>query len=171
MDQFFADFGQPTWLPFPVIVARLMLATVLGALIGLEREWRNQSAGLRTHILVCVSAATAAVLTIETIHAPFMQDDSIRIDPIRLIEAVTAGVAFLAAGLIVVARGQVRGLTTGAGMWLAGSVGLACGLGYWQIALMAALIAVLVLALLRVFERSLALKDEDGRLPPKDRGE
>ena len=54
MEQFVAEFGHPTWLPFPVIVARLLLASIFGAAIGFEREWRNRPAGLRTHILVCV---------------------------------------------------------------------------------------------------------------------
>lgn len=165
MDQYFAEFGQATWLPFPVIAARLLLATFLGAVIGFEREWRNRPAGLRTHILVCLAAATMAVLSIEITQISFFQDDNIRVDPIRLIEAVTAGVAFLAAGLIIFAGGRIHGLTTGAGMWLAGSVGLACGLGFWPIALMTAFLGVVVLSLLRIFEKQLDLKDEQGYVP------
>ena len=136
-----------------MIAARLLLAATLGGIIGFEREWRDRPAGLRTHILVCLSAAAIAVLTIEITHLPAFEDDAIRIDPIRLVEAVTAGVAFLAAGLIVFARGEIHGLTTGAGMWLAGAVGLACGLGFWQIALVATLLAVIVLAALRLVGR------------------
>jgi putative Mg2+ transporter-C (MgtC) family protein len=76
----------------------------------------------------------------------------IRIDPIRLIEATTAGVAFLAAGLIFFSKGQVHGLTTGAGMWLAGAIGLAVGLGFWQIAVLATGLTVTVLGILSVFQ-------------------
>ena len=72
----------------------------------------------------------------------------IRLDPIRLVEACTAGVAFLAAGMIVLSRGRVRNLTTGAGMWLAASIGLAAGLGLWPIAAIAALLGFLILGLL-----------------------
>ena len=122
-----------TYTSFPVVAARLLLATIFGAAIGFEREWRNRPAGLRTHILVCVAAATFAILTIEIIHAPmFTTDalgDAVKVDPIRIVEAVTAGVAFLAAGVVIFTRGQVHGLTTGAGMWLAGAIGVACGLG------------------------------------------
>ncbi|MEP0697144.1 MAG: MgtC/SapB family protein [Nitratireductor sp.] len=153
MEPFFTDFGRASWLPFEVIAARLLLAATLGGVVGFEREWRNRPAGRRTHILICLSAATIAVLTIEITHLPAFEDDAIRIDPVRLVEAVTAGVAFLAAGLIVFARGEVHGLTTGAGMWLAGAAGLACGLGFWQIALVATLLAVIVLAALRLVER------------------
>ena len=126
MEQLLEEFGHPTYTPFLVIVARLLLAAVFGAAIGFEREWRNRPAGLRTHILVCVAAATFAILTIEIVHAPmFMCKDAVRVDPIRVVEAVTAGIAFLAAGTILFARGEVRGLTTGAGMWLAGAIGVA----------------------------------------------
>ena len=68
-----------------------------------------------------------------------------KVDPIRVVEAVTAGIAFLAAGTILFSRGEVHGLTTGAGMWLAGAIGLACGLGFWQIATFATVLVLIVL--------------------------
>ncbi len=156
-----AGFESQTYLPFVAIALRLVLATLLGALIGFEREWRQRPAGLRTHILVCLSACTAAILAIEITHMTPFEEESTRIDPIRLIEAVTAGVAFLAAGFIVFSRGEVHGLTTAAGMWLAGAVGLASGLGFWQIALLSALLGFAVLWSLRLFERRLALNRHD----------
>jgi putative Mg2+ transporter-C (MgtC) family protein len=151
MDIFLERFGHETWLPFPVIIARLLLAALLGALVGAEREWRNRPAGLRTHILICVATATIAILAIEITHVGDFAGQEIRIDPLRLIEATTAGVAFLAAGLIFFSRGQVHGLTTGAGMWLAGAIGLAIGLGFWQIAALVTLLAIVVLGLLYTF--------------------
>jgi putative Mg2+ transporter-C (MgtC) family protein len=156
MEQLVDEFGHPTYTSFPVIAARLLLATIFGAAIGFEREWRNRPAGLRTHILVCVASATFAILTIEIIHAPmFTTDvlkDAVKVDPIRIVEAVTAGVAFLAAGVVIFTRGQVHGLTTGAGMWLAGAIGVACGLGLWQIALFSTLLALIVLVMLYAVE-------------------
>jgi len=161
MEQLIDEFGHPTFTPFSVIVARLLLAAVFGGAIGFEREWRNRPAGLRTHILVCVAAATFAILTIEIVHAPMFTTDAlkeaVKVDPIRVVEAVTAGVAFLAAGVVIFTRGQVHGLTTGAGMWLAGAIGVACGLGLWQVALLATLLALVVLGLLHVFETKLDL--------------
>jgi putative Mg2+ transporter-C (MgtC) family protein len=161
MEQLVEEFGHATFTSFPVVAARLLLAAVFGAAIGFEREWRNRPAGLRTHILVCVAAATFAILTIEIIHAPmFTTDalgDAVKVDPIRIVEAVTAGVAFLAAGVVIFTRGQVHGLTTGAGMWLAGAIGVACGLGLWQIALFASILALIVLGLLHMFEAKLDL--------------
>jgi putative Mg2+ transporter-C (MgtC) family protein len=148
MDEFLQSFGQRTWLPFSVIAGRLLLAAILGAVVGFEREWRNRPAGLRTHILVCLTTAAIAILTIEITHLSVFSGQEIRIDPIRLVEATTAGVAFLAAGLIFFAKGEVHGLTTGAGMWLAGAIGLAIGLGFWQIASFATLLTLFVLGLL-----------------------
>jgi putative Mg2+ transporter-C (MgtC) family protein len=161
MEALVEEFGHPTYTSFSVIVARLLLATIFGAAIGFEREWRNRPAGLRTHILVCVAAATFAILTIEIVHAPMFMKDTARFDPIRVVEAVTAGVAFLAAGTILFARGQVHGLTTGAGMWLAGAIGVACGLGFWQIALFGSVLALIVLGLLHMFETKLDLKQDE----------
>lgn len=167
MEQLVDEFGHPTFIAFPVIAARLLLAAIFGAAIGFEREWRNRPAGLRTHILVCVAAATFAILTIEIVHAPIFGDtatDAVQVDPIRMVEAVTAGVAFLAAGVVIFTRGEVHGLTTGAGMWLAGAIGLSCGIGLWQIALFATVLALVVLGLLHVFEGHLGLDGEPGAL-------
>ncbi len=94
-----------------------------------------------------------------------VEDDGARQDPLRLIEAVTAGVAFLAAGTIIVARGRIKGLTTGAGLWLAGAIGLAAGLGFWQIAAFATFLAVIVLGLLHPLEKVVPNRDEDRREP------
>ena len=160
MNEIIEEFGRPTWLSFPVIAARLLFAALLGAAIGFEREWRNRPAGLRTHIMVCVAAATFAVLTIEIVHAPMFGRDSIAVDPIRVVEAVTAGVAFLAAGTIMFSRGEVQGLTTGAGMWLAGAVGVACGLGLWQIAAFGTVMVLVVLGLMHTLEERLGIAED-----------
>lgn len=149
------DIGHATHLPFSVIAARVLLAAVVGAAIGFEREWQDHPAGLRTHILISIAAALIAMLAIEIMHSPQFESDNARFDPIRLVEAVTAGVAFLAAGLIIFDRGRVLGLTTGAGMWLAASLGLAAGLGFWQIAGLGAAVGVAVLWLIHWIENML----------------
>ncbi|TWG92578.1 putative Mg2+ transporter-C (MgtC) family protein [Mesorhizobium sp. J18] len=169
MQDILNDIGHPTWMPFTVIAARLVLAAFLGALVGFEREWRNHPAGLRTHILVSLAAAGFAIIGIEIVHSSQFEENSARLDPIRLIEAVTAGVAFLAAGTIIFARGQVKGLTTGAGLWLAGAIGLASGLGFWQIAAFATLLALVVLGVMQQFGRAMenrsARKSDDPEEP------
>ncbi|MEX4005914.1 MgtC/SapB family protein [Neoaquamicrobium sediminum] len=165
MQDILDDVGHATWLPFSVIAARLVLAAVLGAIIGFEREWRNHPAGLRTHILVSMAAACFTIIGIEIVHTSQFEDDGARQDPLRLIEAVTAGVAFLAAGTIIFARGRIKGLTTGAGLWLAGAIGLAAGLGFWQIAGFATVLAVVVLGVMHPLEK--AVVGEDARKAEK----
>lgn len=161
MEGLLVEFGHPTHIPFAVIAFRLALAILLGAAIGFEREAKNRPAGLRTHILTCSATAMIAILGIEITQFDVFDDESIKMDPIRLIEAVTAGVAFLAAGLIFMARGEVQGLTTGAGMWLAASVGLACGMGLWQVAALGTALALAVLFFVDRLERRIHLGDED----------
>lgn len=167
MSDLVADFTQSTHMPFTVIAARLLVAAILGALVGFEREWRHHPAGLRTHMLVALASAAFAILGVEIVHSNQFESDGARLDPIRMIEAVTAGVAFLAAGSIIFARGKVQGLTTGAGLWLAGAIGLAAGLGFWQIAAFATLLALVILGLMHQMEKYLGRLDgQDG--PPDD---
>lgn len=151
------EFAHPTFLAFPVIAARLLFAALLGALIGFEREWRARPAGLRTHILICVAAATFGILTVEIAHSTAFVGREMVSDPLRAVEAVTAGVAFLAAGSILFTRGEVQGLTTGAGMWLAGAVGLSCGFGLWQIAGLGTFLILVVMGLLHSIEVKLGI--------------
>ncbi len=134
-----------------VIAVRMLTAAVFGAVIGFDREYLARPAGMRTHILVSLAAATFAVVTLELMEQATDQGLE-SADPIRVIEAVTAGVAFLAAGTIIFSRGKVHGLTTGAGLWLAGAVGVACGVGYFFIALLATALATFVLVVLRWVE-------------------
>lgn len=135
-----------------VVGLRMTVAVILGGLIGLDREYLDRPAGLRTHILVSLAAATFAVVTLELFHQAKSAGNE-GTDPIRVIEAVTAGVAFLAAGTIIQSRGKVSGLTTGASLWLAGAVGAASGTGLYFIAALATVFAIIVLVLLRWIER------------------
>lgn len=168
------EIAHPTFLPFPVIAARLLFAALLGALIGFEREWRARPAGLRTHILICVAAATFGILTVEISHSTAFIGREVTVDPVRAVEAVTAGVAFLAAGSILFTRGEVQGLTTGAGMWLAGAVGLSCGFGLWQIAGLGTFLTLVVMSLLHTFEVKLGIaadkKDDDRKRCQREDG-
>ena len=156
-----------TALPITEIVLRLAAAIVLGASLGIEREWRERPAGLRTHILVCVASATFALVAIEIINQPMFDTDTLRIDPLRLVEAITGGVAFLAAGFIVFFKGEVHGVTTGAGMWLASAIGLAAGLGLFSIAILASLLGVVTLTLIRRAEFRFDLKQKEAGSPAK----
>lgn len=138
-----------TTTPQHIMLWRLLFAAVLGGMIGFERE-AHGSAGLRTHILIATAACFFTLLTFEIFHLSDVISTG-QSDPIRAIEAVTAGIAFLGAGAIFQSRGSIQGLTTAAGMWLAGALGLCAALGYYIIALVVAVFAVIVLAALRAF--------------------
>lgn len=159
METILDDMTANTFLGYPVIWARLIVAAALGGLIGFERELVQRPAGLRTHALVALAAAAFAVLSVEVTRSTVFTGEGVRIDPLRVIEAVTAGVAFLAAGIIVLQKGEVQGLTTGAGIWLAAAIGLGIGFGHWAVALPATIIGVVVLTLLRAVEKATGLKD------------
>jgi putative Mg2+ transporter-C (MgtC) family protein len=157
-----------TELGIPTIAARMLLAAFLGLVIGLDREYLQRPAGLRTHTLVALAAATFTIITFELM-ARFSHEGDIQSDPIRVIEAVTAGVAFLAAGSIIQARGQVHGLTTGAGLWLAGAIGTAAGIGAFAIAILATVLGFIVLALMRTFTEKIA-RNGDAPAPERKAG-
>lgn len=144
-----------TRTPVVEMLARLGMAVVFGAVIGFDREARAKPAGLRTHMLISLAAALFTLLTFELTMTAVAIDKSVGADPVRVIQAVVAGVAFLGAGTIIQSRGQVHGITTGASIWLAGAVGMACGGGYYTIALIALVFAILILSAVGFLERRL----------------
>lgn len=150
-----------TVTPEYVIFARLLLAAVLGGVIGIDRELKRRPAGLRTHMLVSMGAALFTVVTFELLAG--LPSHLTGADPLRVVGAVTSGVGFLAAGAIIQSRGTVHGLTTGAGLWLAAALGVACGAGDYLIAVMAAFLTVVVLAAFKPITRWLAGGDSNER--------
>ncbi|MBC2778334.1 MgtC/SapB family protein [Parasphingopyxis marina] len=141
------------------ISMRLGIAVLLCGILGLERERKERPAGLRTYMMVGLAAALFTVITVEMSLGLSDEQSGIRSDPIRIIEAVTAGVAFLAAGTIIIRRGDVSGLTTGAGMWMSGAIGVACGAGYYAVASVATVLALVIFVIVRLFENRLPKKE------------
>ena len=118
---------------------RMVVAVLLGAVIGLERSAKNRPAGFRTHILVCLGAATAAMTGLFIVLKLGMLSDVSRISA-----QVISGLGFIVAGTIVVTkRMSIKGLTTAAGLWTTGIIGLAVGSGYYELALIAAVMVLL----------------------------
>ncbi|MET4701884.1 putative Mg2+ transporter-C (MgtC) family protein [Constrictibacter sp. MBR-5] len=134
---------------------RLGVAAVLGCVLGLDREVRGKSAGMRTHMLIALGAATTAVVTMEIYDALHVDFPDTRADPLRMIEGVMTGVGFLGAGAIIRSGGSVHGMTSAANIWICGAIGLACGAGFYQLALVAFGFAVLVLTGLWFVEKLL----------------
>lgn len=163
LDILISEFGDPfSALPWQVAALRLAAALVLGGVIGWERELQLKDAGLRTHMLVAMAACLFTLVAFDLMQLSEREPDTRSVDPLRLVDAVTSGVAFLCAGLIMGSRERVRGLTTGAGLWLAGAIGLTCGVGNLPLAAMATVIALAILSLLqRVSDRISAQGEED----------
>ena len=162
-------------LPVGIVVVRLAGAALLCAVIGFERESRDHAAGLRTNMMVGLAAATYAQIALALVTAEFdlsgVDEERVQVDPLRLVEAVTGGVAFLAAGMIVFAQGRVRGLSTGAAMWLSASAGLAAGLGLWTVALLSAVGGTIILAGVRALEKALGVRGKrlyEDEIDPED---
>lgn len=147
--------------PLIQLVVRLGLAVILGGMIGLERELKNRPAGLRTNMMVSLAAATFTLIAAEMVYESRGFAGVVRIDPLRIIDAVIAGVAFLGAGAIIRGGKGIQGLTTGASLWMSGSIGVACGGGYYVIAAVATAFAVVVLYVIGVMEARIEKRTPD----------
>jgi putative Mg2+ transporter-C (MgtC) family protein len=161
-----------TFIPLEEIGLRLILAAALAGILGFEREVKRRSAGLRTHMMVSLAAATFTIGALELLHwTDALEESPARVDPSRALEAITAGVAFLAAGTIISSRRGTRGLTTGAGMWLAGSIGLVSGIGLYAFALTATLVGLVILLVLGWLEKLTTKKLEEEGIDTSGGGE
>ena len=132
-------------------IKRLLLACLLGGLVGLEREVNHKSAGLRTNLLICLGAAFFTLLS------AVLAGDA-NPDKGRVASNVVQGIGFLGAGLILRNRGRVSGLTSAASIWVVASIGMACGAGLYAAAAVAAVIVIVALALVGILERRANLK-------------
>ncbi len=134
-------------LTYTSVLVRLLLATVVGGVIGWERGRRNRPAGLRTFILVCLGAAIVMMTN------QYLMQCYGTGDPARMGAQVISGIGFLGAGSIVVTRrNQIRGITTAAGLWAAACVGLAIGIGFYEVAVLGAVVVFVVLTLVYRFD-------------------
>lgn len=177
MNGILSEFTTGTSLGWTTIILRLAGAVAFSGVIGFERESQNRPAGLRTHMLVGLAAASYCIIMLEMLAISETLAPDLAMDPLRLIEAVTSGVAFLAAGMIFFARGKVHGLTTGASLWLAAALGLGAGFGMWPIALLSTGLALVIIRLLKIAEdmawkrREGGADDDDRDVPADDGGQ
>jgi len=122
------------------VLVRMLVAFLLGALIGTEREIKRKSAGIKTHTLICVGAAMTTMTSQYLVYNMGMNTDVARLGA-----QVIAGVGFIGAGIIFVSRGRrVKGLTTAAGIWLCAIIGLCIGAGYYEAGTVATIFAVII---------------------------
>lgn len=143
-------------------VLPLLAATGLGSLVGYERESVNQPAGLRTHMMVGLGACSFTIVALALFRELAAGDPDAAMDPIRIIEGVVGGIGFLGAGSILRSGGEIRGITTAAGIWVMGAIGAACAVQAYAIAVSTAVLALVTLAVVRRLAGNHAEEDEKG---------
>ncbi|WP_127145492.1 MgtC/SapB family protein [Pelagibacterium montanilacus] len=137
------------------IVIRLLIATGGGMLLGLDREVRGISAGIRTHGMVGLSSAAivvSAMLLYETLQAG---PGGIAVDPLRVVQGLAQAIGFIAAGTIFFAKGDVHNLTSAANIWLAAALGIIAGAGQYVLFVATLILGVVLISGVRVIERFL----------------
>ena len=128
------------------MISRLVVAGVLGGLIGLEREFRAKEAGVRTHFIVALGSALFMIIS------QFAFGDQ-QHDAARVAAQVVSGIGFIGAGVIIFQKNSIRGITTAAGLWVAAAIGLACGSGMYVLAASASILTILVLELMNLVNK------------------
>lgn len=131
------------WLDIDLLT-RLGVAAILGLLLGVDRELHDKAAGLRTHGLICFTAAAMTVSMISLYH----QVDSDRTDVLRIFEATGSFIGIIGAGLIIFSKGRLHNLTTAAHLWLTAVIGIACGAGQWPLVAIGSFISLIMLTVL-----------------------
>jgi len=121
-----------------IIILKILFASLLGAIIGYEREIKIKPAGLRTHILVCLGSTIFTVLSLEAFPGA---------DTARVASYIIAGIGFIGAGTVIQTKEKIVGLTTAASLWITASIGMAVGVGFYILALIATIISYLTLKL------------------------
>jgi len=152
--------GDPWYISEYEMLFRLMLALLLGGIIGFEREHANHAAGFRTNILVCIGACLLMLLSIYGF-SDFVHEINVRVDPARLAAAVITGVGFLGAGTILFTGKKISGLTTAASLWVVAAIGLAVGAGFYFASTAVTIMVVLTLWLFNKLERRFIRNKKD----------
>ena len=141
------------------LILQLFLAAALGGLIGLEREYKRKEAGLKTFALVSLGAALFTTLDIWlSAHSFSYLPSFVRMDPGRIIQAVSIGIGFIGSGIIIYRKDQVEGLTTAAALWASAAIGVAVGLRLYVLAVAGTSLVLGILAAFRLIEEKLFRK-------------
>ncbi len=152
MAEFFNTWLQSSEITWQTATIRLLLSFFLGMIVGIEREARNQPAGLRTHILISIGATIVMLISIYIPQTfPHFQNG----DPGRIAAQVVSGIGFLGAGAILKFGVDVKGLTTAASIWAMAALGLAVGAGMYAISLIGLAVVIFALSVMNLFEKSI----------------
>jgi putative Mg2+ transporter-C (MgtC) family protein len=126
------------------IFFQLLLALLLGGILGLEREYKKREAGLRTYALVSLGSALFTIIAFESFNI-LGGKEGLNFDPARIVQAIAIGIGFLGGGIIIYRRFHIEGVTTAAGLWIAAGVGIAVGAQFYWPAILTTLLTVSIL--------------------------
>ncbi len=135
-------------------IFQLILALILGALIGLEREYKRKGAGLQTYSLIALGTCLFTKLSF-TFFNSFSDKAGLSFDPSRVIQAIAIGIGFIGAGIIIYRKPKVEGLTTAAGLWVVSAIGIAVGFELYALAIVSTLLVIAILAGLGLLEKKI----------------
>ena len=139
------------------IISQLILATVLGALIGLEREIKRKEAGLQTYSLVALGTCIFTIISFELFNS-FFGKTGISFNPSRIIMAIAIGIGFIGAGVIFRQPSGIIGLTTAAGLWVTAAIGIAVGVKLYFLAIFTTFLSLFILAGFGLLEEKILKK-------------
>ena len=138
-------------------ILRLFLAGIMGAIIGLDREYRAKEAGYRTHFLVSLGSALIMIVS-QHGFSEILDTPNVNLDPSRIASQVVTGIGFIGAGTIILHKQIVRGLTTAAGIWATSGIGLAIGAGMYTLGISATILTLIGLEVLSFFFKKVGMK-------------
>ena len=138
-------------------ILRLFLAGIMGAVIGLDREYRAKEAGYRTHFLVSLGSALIMIVS-QHGFGEILDTPNVNLDPSRIASQVVTGIGFIGAGTIILHKQIVRGLTTAAGIWATSGIGLAIGAGMYTLGISATILTLIGLEVLSFLFKSVGMK-------------
>ena len=138
-------------------ILRLFLAGIMGAIIGLDREYRAKEAGYRTHFLVSLGSALIMIVS-QHGFSEILDTPNVNLDPSRIASQVVTGIGFIGAGTIILHKQIVRGLTTAAGIWATSGIGLAIGAGMYALGISATILTLIGLEVLSFFFKKVGMK-------------
>jgi putative Mg2+ transporter-C (MgtC) family protein len=137
------------------VILKLVLAVLLGAVLGLERSLAGKTAGMRTYTLVSLGSALFIIIS-ELVAAQYLSRGLPTVDPLRMASQVVTGIGFLGAGLIIFQEQKLRGLTTAAGLWVACGLGMAIGFGFYGVAVAVTVLTLFIFTVLWSIENFLS---------------
>ncbi len=139
------------------IILRLILSVVLAGFIGMERQVHRRTAGLRTHILLCLGSC---LIMLTSLYLFDIYKSQVPLDPGRIAAGVITGIGFLGAGAIIREKEEIRGLTTAASLWVAAGIGLAVGCGFYTAAVTTTILTLIALVVFRKIEDVIIFKEK-----------